>query len=144
MHAVGGLVVIVLSMMCWGGQVLTWLAPDAAIRWGFSEAEHDVEPAFWADVRAEALWDSLALWPMTVAGILLLVDQPAWPYFGLVGGGGYVYFAGRGIAARIVMRRSGLRIGSAHSVAIGLVALAVWGAMAAGVIVAAITALAGG
>jgi len=32
---------------------------------------------------------------MVTAGVLLIVDSPAWPYFGLVGGGTYIHFAGR-------------------------------------------------
>lgn len=141
LHMAGGVVVIVLSTVCWGGQVLAWSAPGIAARWGLADVEEDVEAVFWVDGRAEALWDSVALWPMTVAGVLLLVDHAAWPYFGLVGAGSYLYFAGRGIAARLLMRRDGFRIGSARAVTVGLVALAVWGAMAAAVVAAAITSL---
>ena len=63
------------------------------------------------------------------------------PYFGLIGGGAYLYFAGRGIAARLVMQRSRLRIGSAQSVKVRLIALVLWGAMAAVTLVSAIVAL---
>ncbi|MCP4966206.1 MAG: hypothetical protein GY926_13355 [bacterium] len=65
------------------------------------EAEDDVEPTFWADIRAEALWDAMTLWVMAAAGVLLIADAAAWPYFGLVGGGMYLYFGGRGISAHL-------------------------------------------
>ena len=78
---------------------------------------------------------------MVVAGALLIADDSAWPYFGLIGGGTYAYFAGRGIAARLVMRRRGIRIGTPQNVGVGLTALALWGVMALITIVAAIVAL---
>ncbi|MCP3912222.1 MAG: hypothetical protein GY713_14850 [Actinomycetia bacterium] len=138
-----GLVVTVLSLACWGGQLIAWLAPATAQRFGLMEAETDVEPVYWADIRGEAAWDSLSLWPMVIAGALLMAGQDSWAYFGLVGGGAYLYFAGRGIIVRLAMRRRALRIGSADSVRVGLIALAVWGAMATITIVAALVSLEG-
>ncbi len=142
MATVWGVVVTVLSSLCWGGQLVSFFAPEVAARWGLTEDEGEVEPAFWADARGEALWDALTLWIMAVAGVLLIVGHDAWAYFGLAGGGAYGYFAGRGIVVRLAMRGRGLRIGSARTVRVGLVALAVWGAMATVTIAAAITALA--
>jgi hypothetical protein len=143
MAIVWGLVVTALSSLCWGGQLVSFLAPEVAARWGLTEAEAEVDPAFWADARGESLWDVVTLWTMVVAGVLLVVDHDAWAYFGLVGGGTYVYFAGRGIIVRLAMRSRGLRIGNARSVQVGIVALAVWGVMGAVTIAAATMALAG-
>ncbi len=141
MNVLGGAVITALALLAWGGQTIAWLAPEVAVRWGLMEAEEDVEPAYWADIRGEAAWDTVSLWTLVVAGVLLIVDQPAWAYFGLVGGGMFLYFAGRGILTRVVMRRRGLRIGSPKSVRTGLIALAVWGAMALATVFAAVRAL---
>lgn len=138
-----GVVVVALSVLCWGGQCITWFAPSRAATLGLAEAEAAVEPVFWADIRGEALWDTLVLWSMVVSGVLLIVDSAAWPYFGLVGGGMYLYFAGRGILVRREMQRRNLRIGSPGSVRVGMIALAVWGAMAAVTIVASAQSLRG-
>ena len=137
-----GIVMVGLSLLCWGGQTIAWLAPEAAARWNLMEAEHDVEPAYWADIRGEAPWDALTLWTLVVAGTLLIVDNTAWAYFGLVGGGMYVYFAGRGILTRAAMRHRGLRIGAPKNVHVGFTMLAVWGLMGLITIVAAVAALA--
>lgn len=142
-NTVWGLVVVALSLLCWGGQVLSWFAPTVAARAGLADAEADVDPVFWADGRGEALWDTVALWPMLVAGVLLVVDHDAWPYFGLVGSGMYLYFAGRGIVTRFTLQKRGHRIGDRRSVTVGLTALAVWGAMAAVTAVAAVISLRG-
>ena len=136
-----GLVVTMLSLLAWGGQALSWLSPARAVRWKVMEAEDDVEPTFWADVRGEAMWDTFTLWTMAVAGVLLIAGEDAWVYFGLVGGGMYLYFGGRGILARAEMARRGLRIGSPQNVRLGYVFSAVWAAMALVTIAAAIVSI---
>lgn len=141
MQVAWGVVVVILSVLCWGGQAISWMAPTTASRLGLSEAEEDVDPTYWADIRGEAVWDALTLWTLVVAGALLIVDNPAWPYFGLVGGGMYVYFAGRGILTRMTMQRGGHRIGAPANVKLAYAMLAVWGLMGLITIAAAIGAL---
>lgn len=143
MAIVWGIVVVALSLLCWGGQTIAWLAPEAAARWNLMEAEDEVEPTYWADIRGEAPWDALTLWTLVVAGVLLILDSPTWAYFGLVGGGMYVYFAGRGVLTRMVMQRRGLQIGAPKNVQLGFTMLVVWGLMGLITIVAAAAALAG-
>jgi hypothetical protein len=141
MNVFWGIVVVALALLAWVGQAVSLLAPSTAVRWNLMEAEDDVEPAYWADIRGEALWDALSLWVMVAAGVLLIADEAAWPYFGLVGAGTYLYFGGRGITTRLTMSRRGLRIGSPESVRIGVAFLAIWALMALITIVAAIVAL---
>lgn len=137
-----GIVVLALALLAWLGQTLAWRAPATAVRWKLVEAEGDVDPVFWADIRAEAVWDALSLWVMVGAGALLVADVSAWKYFGLVGGGMYLYFAGRGISARLVMARRGIRIGSRESLRVGVAFLAAWALMAVVTIIASIVAFA--
>lgn len=54
MNVLWGAVVTVLSLLAWGGQALAWFAPGIAVRLSVMEAEDDVEPTFWADMRGEA------------------------------------------------------------------------------------------
>jgi hypothetical protein len=136
-----GIVLVVLGVICWIGQTISWFAPATAVRLGLMEAEHDVEPTFWADVRGEAAWDSLTLWTLPVSGVLLLLGSTSWAYLGLIGGGMYLYFAGRGILTRLAIRRRGLRIGAPSQIPAILVFLAVWGVAAAITIAAAVAAL---
>lgn len=93
------------------------------------------------DIRGEALWDFLTLWTLLAAGVLLILDNRAWAYFGLVGGGMYVYFAGRGILTRLEMQRRGFRIGKPQNVGTAYIFLAVWGAVGLVTIIAAVVAL---
>ena len=109
---------------------------------GLAEAEDSVEAVFWADGQGEAAWDLLSLWVLPLAGILLLVGNLAWAYLGLIGGGAYVYFAGRGILSRLQLQRRGFRIGEPGTVRVGLLMLGVWGAAGLVTIGGAIAALA--
>lgn len=136
-----GFVVVALSVVCWGGQAVSWLAPATAVRFSLAEGEDTVDPTFFADVRGEALWDTLTLWTMPVAGVLLIADNAAWTYFGLVGGAMYLYFAGRGVFTRITMRRRGVQIGTRQNVMLGLVFLSIWGVMGLVTVVAAVVSL---
>lgn len=136
-----GIVIVMLSALCWGGQAIVLFSPTTGTRLGLSEAEDDVEPTFWADIRGEALWDVLTLWTMVVAGALLVVGNPAWTYFGLIGGSTYLYFAGRGISTRVAMLRRDLRIGTPQGVKQSIIFLATWGGMGLITIAAATVAL---
>ena len=136
-----GIVIVVLSLLGWGGQTIAWLAPQVAVKLTLMEAEEDVEPTYWADIRGEASWDSLTLWTLLVAGVLLIADNSVWAYFGLVGGGMYLYFAGRGILTRIAMQRRKFRVGKPQNVRLAYVLLTIWGVAAIITVVAAATAL---
>ena len=142
MNVIWGIVLILFTLiLCWMGQLTVVLAPALATRLGLTEPEADVEPVFYADVRGEAAWDAMILWTLPVAGVLLLFDSPWWPYFGLIGGGMYLYFAGRGIAQRLAMVRRGIRIGKPSYWKGAVAILALWAVMAVVTMVMAVTAL---
>ena len=143
MNVAWGLVVLLLSSLCWLGQVVSSIAPDLAVRLGLQEADDAVEPVYAADGRGEAAWDALTLWTMAVAGLLLVLDEPAWAYLGLVGGGTYAYFAGRGILTRMTMLRRGFEVGTDANVRRAFAFLTIWGVMALITIVVAVADLRG-
>lgn len=141
MGIIWGVVVTALGLLCWGGQTLSLFLPGTAERLGLTESEEDVEAAVYADGRGEAAWDFVTLWVFVVAGVMLIVDAPAWPYFGLIGGAMYVYFAGRGVLARREMQRRGLRSGSAAGIKSAYIMLPVWGVAGLVTLVAAVAEL---
>ncbi len=143
METLWAVVLILLGLLAWAGQTLSWFAPDTAVKLSLMEGEDTVERVYWADIRGEALWDFLTLWTLVAAGVLLLFDHQAWPYFGLVGGAVYVYFAGRGILTRMEMRRRGFRIGEPSNVRVGLIMLAIWGTFGLVAVITAAVALSG-
>ena len=137
----GAILIIFTLILCWLGQVISALWPTVATKVGLTEPETDVDPTFYADVRGEAFWDMAILWTLPVAGILLILNSPWWAYFGLVGGGMYLYFAGRGLIVRLVMQRRGIRIGRPETLKLFYAVLTLWGLIALVTIVMAVAAL---
>jgi hypothetical protein len=142
MNIIWGVVLILFTLiLCWLGQVVNATAPEFAGKIGLAEPESDVDRTFFLDGRGEAIWDALILWTLPVAGILLLLDNPAWAYFGLVGGGMYLYFAGRMLVVRRVMQRHDVAIGKPDTVKLYTAVLILWGLIAVVTIVMAVIAL---
>ncbi len=137
----GAVLVLFTLVLCWLTQVINVLSPTLAEKWGLNEIESDVDAAFFIDTRGEAIWDALILWTLPVAGILLILDKPAWAYFGLVGGGMFLHFAGRGIIVRLLMQRRGIRIGKPETVKLFYAFLTLWGLIAVVTIIMAVDAL---
>ncbi len=142
MDVIWAAVIIALGLLAWVGQAISWLAPATAVRLSLADAEGSVDDVFWADGRGEATWDAVTLWTLPLAGLLLLAGQDTWSWVGIVGGGMYAYFGGRGILARLELRRRGHRIGDPSTVRVGLAALAAWGLAGLVTIAAAMVELA--
>ncbi len=130
MNIVWGAILTIFSLIGWFGQTITALFPQLAVKLELSEPESDVDPTFYADVRGEAFWDMLILWILPVAGILLMLNNSLWAYFSLVGGGMFLYFAGRGIVVRLTMKRLGIRIGNPKALKMVYAFMSIWGLIA--------------
>ena len=141
MNIVWGIILFVISSIGYFGQAISALWPATAAKLGLTEPEVDVDPTFYADMRGEAFWDTVILWTLPVAGVLLVLNSPVWVYFGLVGGGMYLYFAGRGIVVRRVMQRRGIQIGTPETLKVAYIFLTLWGLAALITIVMGIAAL---
>ncbi len=141
MNIIWGAILTIFSMLGWIGQAITAFSPKLAVKLGMTEPESEVDPTFYVDVRGESVWDTMILWTLPVAGILLMLNNSLWAYFGLVGGGMYLYFAGRGITVRLAMRRRGIRIGMPKNLAAIYVFLILWALIAVVTIIMAVAAL---
>ena len=141
MNIIWGFLLTLVTSVGWLGQVITAFWPETAVSLSLTEPETEVDATFHVDVRGEAYWDSAVLWILPMAGVLLLLNNPMWVYFGLVGGGMYLYFAGRGIVVRRMMQKHNIRIGLPGAVKVNFVFLAVSGVTAVITIILAITTL---
>lgn len=142
MNIIWGAVLIVFTLLlCWLGQVIAVTAPDLAVRLGLAGSRDEEDSTYYVDGQAEARWDVLSLWTLPLAGVLLILDNTWWAYLGLVGGGMYVYFAGRGIVVRLAMQRHGIRIGTPNTVKLFIAVLSLWGIIGLVTIFIAVAAL---
>ncbi len=140
MNIIWGAILTIFSLLGWIGQAITAFSPKLAVKLGMTEPESDVDPTFYVDIRGESVWDTMILWTLPVAGILLMLNNSLWAYFGLVGGGMYLYFAGRGITVRLVMQRHGIRIGKPKTLAAICLFLILWAIIAVVTIIMAVAA----
>ena len=141
MNLIWGIVLTLISSVGYFGQLITTFWPRTATSLGLTEPETDVDSTFYADVRGEAIWDTAILWTLPVAGVLMILNHPAWIYFGLVGGGMYLYFAGRGIVVRQIMQQRKIRIGKPETLRVIYIFLTLWGLAAVITIFMAVAAL---
>lgn len=143
MEIIAGVTVIVLSLPCWLGQTVSWISPSTGERWKLTENAESVDSTFYGDIRGEALWDTFTLWTMPLAGLLLVLGNDAWTYFGLVAGGMYTYFAGRGVATRLAITKRGGLIGAPSDLRVAYAALTLWGVLGLVTIVGSVAELIG-
>jgi hypothetical protein len=138
MHIVWGAVIALLPLLVLGGQTASLLTPRRRPRPADTSTRH--APGYVVGIRREAPLDAVTLWTMVVAGVLLIFDVSAWAYFGLVGGGMYVYFGGRGLLNNVAVQREGVPVSDRKSQAISYLILASWAVVGLATIVAAMVA----
>ncbi len=126
MNIIWGIVIIFFVLICWVGQVISAISPKIGASLGVTEPESEVDRTFFVDQRAEAIWDSMTSWILLAAGALLILNSEIWPYFGLIGGGIFFNFSGRGIITRIALQRKGIAIGKKSSLATAYTFLSIW------------------
>jgi hypothetical protein len=141
MNLIWGIVLIFFGLLGWAGQATAAISPKMAAKWGLTEHESEVDPTFWADVRGEAVWDTIVLWTLPIAGILLIMNSSKWAYFGLVGGGMYLYFAGRGILTRLAIQQRNIPIGKPATLKAAYTFLTLWGLIAMVTIIMSVSTL---
>jgi len=127
MELVWGIFLTVLTLIAWIGQFIYAISPSLGAKIGVGEAEVNVHPVFYIDARGEAIWDGMIIWTLPIAGVLLIFNNPYWAYFGLVGGGIYLYFTGRNITTRLMMRRNNIAIGTEKNIKLGNLFILLWG-----------------
>ena len=127
MNLIWGATLTILTLIAWIGQTITAFSPKLGQSLGLTEPKSDVDPAVYADNRGEAIWDATITWTLPIAGILLMLNNPIWVYFGLVGGGMYLYLAGRFIFTRLFMQRHGIHIGQLKTLKLYYAIVILWG-----------------
>ncbi len=114
MNVLWGILLTSITLKCWVGQIIIALSPKIAAKIRIIESQSDMDPTFFTDIRSQAMWDIITLWTLPAAGVLLILNNNLWTYFGLIGGGMYLYFTGRGITTRWTMQHQGIHIGKSN------------------------------
>ena len=141
MNLIWGIILVSVTLKCWIGQIIIAFSPKVAAKIKIIEPESDVNQTFFADMRGEAIWDAITLWILPFSGMLLVLNNSLWTYFGLVGGGMYLYFVGRTITSHLIMQRHGIHIGRSKKLKVKYIILTLWGLVAVITIIMAATTL---
>jgi hypothetical protein len=123
------------------GQLVSSLDFKLAQRLGLQERDEATEPIYRRLERNTARWDSLVLWTIPVAAILMLVGHPLWPYAALVGGAVAFDTGGREIAKILGLRAKGVRTGDRCEARIGFGYLALMSLVGLALVVYSFAAL---
>ncbi|KPK10365.1 MAG: hypothetical protein AMJ68_09415 [Acidithiobacillales bacterium SG8_45] len=122
-----GITVVLIGLIAWVGQSLAFAAPNVAVKLGLLESKNEMDETLYIiEARALGLNDLLLAWTLPLSGLLMLLNNPLWPYLGLVGGGIYLYFSGMVILSRIYLGKAGKKIGSPSNIKAVYVFGAVW------------------
>ena len=127
MITLSGIVVIVVGLIVWVGQTLSFLAPDIATKLGVNSPEEEMDQSLYIiETKANGLSDILLTWTLPLSGLLMIFDHKAWPLLALIGSGIYIYFALLTIFTRIFLKRRGKKVGRLSSEITAYVFSAIW------------------
>lgn len=126
MYFIWGIILTSATLKVWVSQILIAFFPKFAQKINIIRHESDVDQTYFIDMQASAVWDSITLWTLPVSGVLLILDNPLWTYFGLIGGSMLIYFARRNIAINLKLYCNGINIGKSKKLKVNLLILTVW------------------
>ena len=122
-----GIVVIVVGLIVWVGQTLSFIAPDIATKLGVNSPEEEMDQSLYIiETKANGLSDILLTWTLPLSGLLMIFDHKAWPFLALIGSGMYIYFALLTIFTRIFLKRRGKKVGRLSAEKTAYVFSAIW------------------
>ncbi len=122
-----GTIVIVVGLIVWVGQTLSFLAPDIATKLGVNSPEEEMDQSLYIiETKANGLSDILLTWTLPLSGLLMIFDHKAWPFLALIGSGIYIYFALLTIFTRIFLKKRGKKVGSLSAEKTAYAFSAIW------------------
>ncbi len=127
MITVTGIIVIIVGLLVYIGQGLSFFAPELATRIGLNDPQEEMDQTLYViETRANGLTDILLTWIFPLSGLLMILDHHYWPYFALVGSGIYLYFALLTIFCRVFLKKLGKKVGSPSSEKTAYIFSVVW------------------
>ncbi len=138
-NLIWGIILTSATLKVWVGQIIIVLSPKLAEK--INIIESDMDKNYYLDLQVSAVWDAIVLWTLPSAGILLILNNFYWIYFGLIGGGMYIYFVGRTIASNLELYHNKIKIRKSKKVKVKLLILIFWGVIAIVTIILALVEL---
>ena len=72
-----GIVVILVGLIVWVGQTLSFLAPEIATKLGVNDPEEEMDQSLYIiETKANGLSDILLAWTLPLSSLLMILDRP--------------------------------------------------------------------
>lgn len=137
-----GIFIIIVGLIVFIGQALSFFAPDIATKIGLNDPEEEMDRSLYViETKANGLSDILTAWILPLSGLLMILNHPSWSFLALIGSGIYVYFALLAVFSRMFLKREGFRVGSVPSEKVAYIFSVIWIIGAVAMIVLAINQL---
>jgi hypothetical protein len=109
--ATTGVICVLFGLVGFIGQLISTVDFRLAQKLGLQEADAETDPLHRRLELNTAKWDLVVSWVLPMAGALMLLDHPWWPFVALVAGGISVDTAGRECAKILGLREHGVKTG---------------------------------
>ncbi len=107
-----GWLLIFFPGILYTGQIISSVNFPLAQRLGLQENPDDTDPLLQRAERYTAYWDLVTLCWMPLSGVLMVINNSAWPLIAFFGGAIYLDTAGREAVKILSFKHEGIRIGS--------------------------------
>lgn len=122
-----GILGIVVRLIVFIGQGLSFFAPELATKLGANSPADEMDDSFYIiETKANGLSDILLTCIFPLAGFMLIIDHPNWVYPALIGGGIYIYFAFLTIFSRLFLKAHGKQVGSTSGQKVAYIFSVTW------------------
>lgn len=112
MQLIIGWLLIIFPGILYVGQIISSVNFPLAQKLGLQEDPDEADLLLQRAERYTAYWDLVTLGWLPVAGVLMVMNNAAWPLFAFFGGAIYLDAAGREAAKILSFKHEGVRIGS--------------------------------
>jgi len=107
-----GWLLIIFPGLLYVGQIISSVNFPYAQKLGLQENPTETDPLLQRAEKYTAYWDLVTLVWLPLSGILMVLNNSAWPLFALFGGAIYLDTAGREAAKILSFKHEGIRIGA--------------------------------
>jgi len=109
-----GWILIIFPGILYIGQIISSINFSLAQKLGLQENPKESDPLLHRAEKYVAYWDLVTLGWMPLSGILMVVNNSAWPLLAFFSGAIYLDAAGREAAKILSFKHEGIRIGAAR------------------------------
>lgn len=107
-----GWLLIIFPGILFVGQIISSINFSLAQKLGLQEDPNEADPLLQRAEKYTAYWDLVTLGWLPLSGILMVMNNPAWPLFAFFSGAIYLDTAGREAAKILSLKHEGIRIGA--------------------------------